>query len=273
MFKLYCVTAGKQYDITPLVGTFSWSSSHRELAQKINFSIAFNDDRYFPIIPVSLESLVVLYKGKQEVLRGLVVDETRKGRGERDYTGMDFAFYLNRSTETYQFNGMAASAAIAKICADAKIPVGKIAPIPFRITKIYTDTTLADIVNDIRQQVEEATGVEYRLEMRSDGLHVGPQTAIVVTPRFLLYPNGPEYAGGLSISGPSRARKLEGDAPGAAVIETASVTMLGDITVRAGRILELNEPVTGLIGKYLILDVTHTVQGGVHTMTLGLEVA
>lgn len=55
------------------------------------------------------------------------------------------------------------------------------------------------------------------------------------------------------------------------VVEETSVELIGDDDVRAGRILEVNEPITGLKGKYLITDVNHTMSGGVHTMSLGLE--
>ncbi|RKD26680.1 hypothetical protein BEP19_15850 [Ammoniphilus oxalaticus] len=56
------------------------------------------------------------------------------------------------------------------------------------------------------------------------------------------------------------------------VFETASIILPGDDSVRAGRLIELDEPVTGLKGQYLIDDVTHTITSGIHTMQLSLEV-
>lgn len=55
------------------------------------------------------------------------------------------------------------------------------------------------------------------------------------------------------------------------VIENGKVIMLGDDRVRAGRVLELNEKYTGLKGHYTIKDVTHTVDNGIHKMTVNLE--
>lgn len=55
------------------------------------------------------------------------------------------------------------------------------------------------------------------------------------------------------------------------VVEESSIELLGDDSVRAGRLLKVNEPITGLKGLYLIKDVTHTYEGGIHKMQLGLE--
>lgn len=56
------------------------------------------------------------------------------------------------------------------------------------------------------------------------------------------------------------------------VVEEASIELLGDDNVRAGRLIEVNEPITGLKGKYLINDVTHTISGAIHIMSLSLGV-
>lgn len=56
------------------------------------------------------------------------------------------------------------------------------------------------------------------------------------------------------------------------VVEEASVELMGDDNVRAGRLIEINEPITGLKGKYLINDVIHNMANGIHTMNLSLGV-
>lgn len=54
------------------------------------------------------------------------------------------------------------------------------------------------------------------------------------------------------------------------VLEDISLEMMGDDRIRAGRIIEIEEPVTGLKGKYLVNSVTHVVKKGIHTMSLQL---
>lgn len=51
---------------------------------------------------------------------------------------------------------------------------------------------------------------------------------------------------------------------------TASVTVLGSFDLRAGRVVEINEPKTGIVGKYKILSASHSI-GHAHTVALDLE--
>lgn len=55
------------------------------------------------------------------------------------------------------------------------------------------------------------------------------------------------------------------------VFEECSLTMLGDERIRAGRILKIEEPNTGMSGQYLIKSAAHTLTKGIHTMSLNLE--
>ena len=57
------------------------------------------------------------------------------------------------------------------------------------------------------------------------------------------------------------------------IFEENSIPMLGDENVRAGRLLEVNEPVTGMNGIYLIKSVNHTFENGIHKMVVDLEVS
>lgn len=56
------------------------------------------------------------------------------------------------------------------------------------------------------------------------------------------------------------------------VFEESSFECPGDYRVRAGRLIEVNEPVTGINGKYLIKSCKHTLKNGIHTMSLNLGV-
>lgn len=55
------------------------------------------------------------------------------------------------------------------------------------------------------------------------------------------------------------------------VKETVSIELLGDDTARAGRVIYLEEETSGIKGKYIINSCSHTLSGGVHTMSLELE--
>lgn len=53
--------------------------------------------------------------------------------------------------------------------------------------------------------------------------------------------------------------------------ESISVDLLGHDDIRAGRIMYLEESVTGLKGNYLIKSASHTASGGIHTVSVELE--
>ncbi|MCU6709397.1 hypothetical protein M6D81_11845 [Paenibacillus sp. J5C_2022] len=56
------------------------------------------------------------------------------------------------------------------------------------------------------------------------------------------------------------------------VFEDNSIRLIGHDDVRAGRIIQLNEPITGITGKWLIKSVMHTISGGQHFMDVNLGV-
>lgn len=55
--------------------------------------------------------------------------------------------------------------------------------------------------------------------------------------------------------------------------EEGSVALIGNYEARAGRLITLNEPITGLEGDFLIKSANHTLNNGIHLMSLGLVVA
>lgn len=56
------------------------------------------------------------------------------------------------------------------------------------------------------------------------------------------------------------------------ISEDNSIELPGNDDIRAGRILEINETLTGMKGQYLISDCTHTIKGGIHKVQVGLKV-
>ncbi|MCY9529174.1 hypothetical protein M5X04_07470 [Paenibacillus alvei] len=55
------------------------------------------------------------------------------------------------------------------------------------------------------------------------------------------------------------------------ITEEVSVEMLGHDDVRAGRILEIDEPITGIVGSYVIKSANHSVSNGIHKVSVELE--
>jgi hypothetical protein len=56
----------------------------------------------------------------------------------------------------------------------------------------------------------------------------------------------------------------------ARIHETNTIKLMGDPAFKAGRLLDLDEPITGMSGRYLILAAKHTISNQLHTMELEL---
>jgi len=52
--------------------------------------------------------------------------------------------------------------------------------------------------------------------------------------------------------------------------QTNSIKLLGDVDFKGGRLLDINEPVTGMSGRFMIVTAKHTVANQLHTMELEL---
>lgn len=55
------------------------------------------------------------------------------------------------------------------------------------------------------------------------------------------------------------------------MVDSVSVTLLGDNYVRAGRILQFAQPAIGLEGNYLVHECEHSYTGVLHTMTCQIK--
>ncbi|ASJ54404.1 hypothetical protein BP422_13065 [Brevibacillus formosus] len=210
MYELYLVKKDRQLVITEIVGNISWKSSIDALAVQLDFEVAFNDARFFPANPIELGDMVVLVNNGKVVFQGFVVDENRNGRGGRDYTCFDAAFYLNESKTTVQFVKTPAAAAIERIVKEFEIPIGGIDVKGVPVTKIYNNRTPADIIRDIISHALLLTGQTYRMEVREGRFYVLNQQDLIIYPTFKLADNVRSYPIGESISNPKRKRSIQG---------------------------------------------------------------
>lgn len=56
------------------------------------------------------------------------------------------------------------------------------------------------------------------------------------------------------------------------VKQTLSFEMLGHDDIKAGRLIQLNEPITGIVGTFLIKSANHTLNNAIHKVSVELEV-
>lgn len=210
MHELLLVKENQQINLTELVGNISWKSNIDLLSVQLDFEMAFNDARFFPANPVEIGDMVLLVNAGKIVFQGFVIDENRNGRGSREYSCFDAAFYLNESKTTVQFSKTPAAAAIQKLVGEFGITVGTIDVKGVPISKIYNNRSPADIIRDIITHALLETGQTYRMEVREGKFCVLNQQDIVITPTFKLAGNVQAYPIIESISNPKRKRSIRG---------------------------------------------------------------
>ena len=131
-------------------------------------------------------SIIQMYTNA-EVFRGIVLTVDDGSKTTNTYTVCDFGWYLNKSGETYQFNAMPAWKAITKICSDFNIPIDTMPELNTKITKIYFDKTISEILADIL----ELCGGHYNFDVTPSGLRIYKIGSIYAYPEFRLSPNTP----------------------------------------------------------------------------------
>ena len=171
-------------DITKYVGNLSWQNTIDELATTVSFEVAKSDTRYINLYTPKLGDIINLYTNV-EILRGIILSVDDGSEFVNKYTACDFGWYLNKSTETYQFNKMVAYKAIRKICEDSNIPIDSIPMLETEITKIYVDQVLSDIIRDILSQCAG----RYNFDVTPAGIRIYELGSIYAYPEFRITPN------------------------------------------------------------------------------------
>lgn len=173
-------------DITKRSGNFTRSDNVDGLAMSFSFETAFNEkDKYMPKMPIAPgDKVIFLNDAGKAVFSGMIVDENYYGEYIHTYTAYDYGWHLNKNEVIVQFRELSADAAIQKLCGDFGIPVGKIAPMPTKISKIYNGDVLSDCIKDIIKQAEADLAKSFRMEVRENKLYIEPYSDLIIKASF-----------------------------------------------------------------------------------------
>lgn len=170
MYKLIA----NNIDILPKSNNLIWNSNTDTLSMELSFNSLVN----------LIEGTVVsLFINKKEYFRGMII---KKGEGKfsYSYTVFDYSFYLKNEV-IKQFNNVSASNAISSLLKEYEIK-NSIVSIPTKITKIYKDEAINNIIDDILEQAEKEQGIKYFKEMQIDTLVIKKLIDMKITPKILI---------------------------------------------------------------------------------------
>jgi len=175
-------------EITPTAGGIAWQNTLAELATTLNFEIGKVNAQHTKVYLPEEGSIVRLLTG-EEIFRGIVLTVDDGSSQSNKYTAVDFGFYLNKNSETYQFTDVPAKKAITEICSDFGIPIDSMCDIPFNFSKIYLDKSAADIIWDILEMATAHIGFAYNFDVTPKGLRIYRLGDLHANPRFRLSEN------------------------------------------------------------------------------------
>lgn len=190
-------------DITKNIGGVSWKNSIYELATMLTFETAKTDNAYLKdLIYTPKLGEVIRIVTNVEVFRGVVIKVDNGDKKKNKYTAVDMGWYLNKTSQTYQFNNITVKDAIKEICSDLSIPVDDIYELTTKVTQIYFDKTVSDIIKDL---LEKCNG-NYNYDFTPKGLRVYKIGNLIAYPEFRLASN---LAQGYSVNFRGNVNHLE----------------------------------------------------------------
>ena len=173
-------------DVSKHIGDISWTNTKNTLATTMSFSTPKPKEmKYMNIYIPKMGDIMRYSGGDKEDFRGVIIEVDDGAMYENKYTAVDVGWYLNKTTDTYQFTSMRADDCIKKICNDLYIPIVLIPELSTLITQIYIDKPVSDVIKDIL----EKCGSGYNFDFVPDGMRIYLCSDMSVEPKFRISPN------------------------------------------------------------------------------------
>lgn len=173
-----------------------------ELATTMFFEVAKTDAAYLKDLMYTPQvGDIVRMVTNTEIFRGVITKVDDGDENSNKYTVVDLGWYLNKTSQTYQFKNIFVSDAIREICDDLSISIAMLPELNVNINQIYFDKTISDILTDI---LDRCYG-DYNYDFVPEGLRIYRIGDLIAYPEFRVASNvaqaySPEYKGSVSHS-------------------------------------------------------------------------
>ena len=311
--KVYHQTNGVTYDITDYVSSIQWTGAKTQVARKLTITVLnAPNDKNISKHNIKLADTLYLFSDSNdtEYFRGFVVERERSSvTGTITYTAYDVAYYLTKSSATYNFKKKTAEKITATVCKDLKIPTGSIIKTGYKQKLIVKNQKIYDIIMKAYTKAKAHTGKLYMLKASKGKINVVEYGA--TTCEYLLDEDTNIFKSSYKESLDkmvNRVKIYNGDGKQIGVVEnktnqkygifqstytkqkgvsakpqakalltgvekTATLEVRGTHMIKAvtGNGIYIKDSASGLTGLFWIISDTHKWDKGVHTVTLSLE--
>ena len=91
-------------DITKIAGNLAWKNSIYELATTMSFEVAKTDAAYLKdLMYIPQVGDIIRMVTNVEIFRGVITKADDGDKNKNKYTVVDLGWYLNKTSQTYQF--------------------------------------------------------------------------------------------------------------------------------------------------------------------------
>ena len=178
MYYLYALNNNVWVNILPNSNNLTWTSDKDTLATELTFDSIYNLD---------VGTQIALKNDMNIVIAGTIIKKVQK-HFVTTYTGMDFAFYLNKSKTAIQFNNISASEALKQLL-DRFGLTYSIVDIATNINKVFRGDEISTIIDDILELARLENGNKYVRYMDGYKLIIKPLVDLRITPKILIDKN------------------------------------------------------------------------------------
>ena len=176
-------------DITKIAGNLSWKNSIYELATTMSFDVAKSDAAYLTDLMYTPKvGDIVQFVTNIEIFRGVIIKVDDGDVNSNKYSIVDLGWYLNKTSQTYQFKNITATDAIKELCTDLSINIVMLPELTTVTNQIYFDKTVSAILTDI---LDKCDG-DYNFDFVPDGLRIYKIGELIAYPEFQIASNIPQ---------------------------------------------------------------------------------
>lgn len=300
------LVAGK-YDISKLVDKITWSGDTKQVARELSFAIPrMESDKQLPKAAINEGDPVTLQVDGKELFYGVVMDIERNVSSYTvSYTAFDLLWYVNQSDVNHVYSDTP-ERITASICAELGVPLGSAAKTGISVYMPCLGKKAYEAIMAAYTAASRRNGNKYIPLMQRDRLQVivkGTYCGVVLDGGYNLteatYKSSlqqlvnrvivtnkdgktvdtvQDAASRRKYGTVQRVYKQQDDVDNAAearallkgLERSGSVTALGDVRAVSGYSVAVQEPVSGLYGKFYVESDTHTWETGKYSMQLTL---
>lgn len=311
MIRVQLTRAGRSYDVTGLLVSWTWSGDKSAISRQLEGEIVRIEESGLPVPEIG--DAVTLDEDGTRLFVGVVL---KRSAGSEDQTmsfaAFDHGYYLHRNDATRKFTGATAEAITRMVCGELEIPVAALASTGIQLRRKFTGVKLNQLIATVWYLAAEKTGKSYAIRYTPEGLVVKErgvsaqslvlqggsnlmdaattEDATKMVNRVAIYDSSGNL---LRRTGDTQAQKLYGvmeehltqsgqraaDADSSArktledgkLQRTVTVNVLGDTRLITGETVTVREPKTGLTGIFWIDADIHTWKNKAHYAKLTLN--